>query len=89
MDKDITITKKTIKRARTWFARALDAAGWLIILGLLGVGLVTAAGGGLLWLVSGNGTVLTLGITGGVVFCIVGTIALLLRLDRSVRHLRA
>jgi len=89
MDKDITITKKTVKRARTWFARALDAAGWLIIIGLVSIGFVTAAGGGLLWLVSGNETVLTLGIAGGVTFCIAGTIALLLRLDRSVKRLRA
>jgi len=89
MDKDIIITKTTIKRSRTWFARALDATGWLIILGMIGVGLATAAGGGMIWLVFGNETVLTLGLIAGTAFCAIGSVALLQRLDRSVKRLRA
>lgn len=89
MDKDITITKKTVKRARSWFARALDATGWLIILGMIGVGLATATVAGMIWLLFSAETVLAFGMLVGAIFTIVGSVALLHRLDRSVKRLRA
>ena len=89
MKKDITITSSTIDQARTWVARALDATTWLIILGMIGAGLTLAGGGGMFWLVFGNETVLALGLTGGVACCVVGSLALLRRLERSAKRLRA
>ena len=89
MKKDIIITTTTIERARHWFARFLDLAGWLIILGLIGAGLALGTGGGLFWLLFGSETVLALSLFGSAVLGLAGTLALLRRLELSARKLRA
>ena len=89
MKKDIIITNTTIEHARHWFARFLDLAGWLIILGLIGAGLALGTGGGLFWLLFGGETVLALSLFGSAVLGVAGTLALLRRLELSARKLRA
>jgi hypothetical protein len=67
----------------------LEAATWLICLGLLATSAAVAACGALAWLVSGSSTVLAAGLGGGLLLGLAGVWQLLRRLDRAVKQLRS
>jgi hypothetical protein len=78
-----------IVRVKVWVRRALEAAGWLICLGLLAMSAAVAACGALAWLVSGSGAVLAAGLGCGVLLGLAGVWQLLGRLDLAVKRLRS
>jgi hypothetical protein len=87
MKENIVIPIK-IERLKIWSRRALEAATWLISLGLLAASLVVAACGTLAWLVSGSEACLATGIGGGLLLGLTGVWQLLRRLDQTVSQLR-
>ena len=79
----------SIERLKIWFRRTLEAATWLICLGLLATSVAVAACGVLAWLVSGSGPVLAAGLGGGVLLGLAGVWQLLDRLDRTAKRFRS
>jgi hypothetical protein len=77
-----------IERVKLWSRRTLEAATWLICLGLLAAGGAFAACAALAWLVTGSEAMLALGLGGGLLLGLAGVWHLLHRLDRAVRQLR-
>ncbi len=88
MNENIVITRVKIELLKVWIRRALEAAIWLICLGLLAASAVVAACGALAWLVSGNETLLATGLGGGLLLGLAGVWQLLHRLDRAAKALR-
>jgi hypothetical protein len=87
INKNIVIPIK-IERVKLWTRWTLEAATWLICLGLLAASAVVAACATLAWLVSGSDVVLTLGVGGGLLLGLAGVWHLLRQLDRTVNKLR-
>ena len=87
MKENIVIPIK-IERLKLWTRWTLETAGWLISLGLLAASVVVAAIAVLAWLVFGSNTILTLGITSGLLLGLAGVWQLLCRVDRAVSQLR-
>lgn len=87
MKENIVIPIK-IDRMKAWTRWTLEAASWLICLGLLAASAVVAAGAGLAWLLSGSEAILTLGLCGGLLLGLAGVWHLLRRLDRAVKQLK-
>ena len=87
INKNIMIPIK-IERVKLWTRWMLEAATWLICLGLLAASAVVAACATLVWLVSGSDVVLTLGVGGGLLLGLAGVWYLLRQLDRTVNKLR-
>ncbi|MEI6178133.1 MAG: hypothetical protein WCS43_14665 [Verrucomicrobiota bacterium] len=77
-----------IERAKVWTRRTLEAASWLICIGLLAASIAVAACGTLAWLVSGSDAVLAAGLGGGVLLGLAGVWQLLGRLDHAAKRLR-
>jgi hypothetical protein len=88
MNENIVIPIK-IERVKVWGRRTLEAAAWLICLGLLAMSVAVAACGALAWLVSGSETVLAAGLGGGVLLGLGGVWKLLRRLDQAAQRLRS
>ena len=78
-----------IERVKIWTRRTLEAAGWLICLGLLAMSAAVAACGALAWLVSGSGTFLAAGLGCGMLLGLAGVWQLLGRLDQAAGRLRS
>lgn len=55
-----------IERLKVWLRRTLEAAAWLMCLGLLATSAAVAACGALAWLVAGSETVLAAALGGAV-----------------------
>ena len=87
MNENIVIPIK-IERVKVWFRRTLEAATWLICLGLLAMSIAVAVCGTLAWLVSGSGTVLAVGLGGGLLLGLAGVTQLLRRIDQTTERLR-
>lgn len=87
MKENIVIPIK-IERLKVWAGWTLEAATWLICLGLLAASLVVAACAGLAWLMSGSETFLTIGLGGGLLLGLAGVWHWLRQLDRTVQQLR-
>jgi hypothetical protein len=77
-----------IERVKICIRWTLEAATWLITLGLLAAGIVAAACAALAWLFSGSAAVLTIGIGGGVLLGLSGVWHLLHLLDRTLKQMR-
>jgi hypothetical protein len=88
MNENIVIPIK-IERVKVWGRRTLEAAAWLICLGLLATSAAVAACGALAWLVSGSETVLATGLGGGVLLGLAGVWQLLRRIDQAAMRLRS
>ena len=78
-----------IGRVKVWGRRTLEAAAWLICLGLLATSAAVAACGALAWLVSGSETVLAAGLGCGVLLGLAGVWQLLRRIDQAAMRLRS
>ena len=87
INKNIVIPIK-IERVKLWTRWTLEAATWLICLGLLAASVMVAAVAALAWLVSGSEVILTLGLGGGLVLGLAGVWHLLRQLDRAANQLR-
>lgn len=87
MKENIVIPIKT-EQLQLWSRWTLEAAGWLISLGLLAASTVVAAVAILAWLVTGSNTLLVLGILGGLSLGLAGVWQLLRRLDRAASQLK-
>lgn len=88
MKESIVIPIK-IEQLKLWSSWTLEAACWLICLGLLAASAVVAAIAVLAWLVSGSNIALVLGAIGGLVLGLAGVWQLLRRLDRAVSQLKS
>lgn len=77
-----------IERVKICIRWTLEAATWLITLGLLAAGIVAAACAALAWLFSGSAAVLTIGIGGGVLLGLSGVWHLQHLLDRTLKQMR-
>ena len=77
-----------IERVKLWTRWMLEAATWLICLGLLAASAAVAACAVLAWLLSGSEAVLTLGLGGGLLLGLAGVWQLLRRLDQTAIQLR-
>jgi hypothetical protein len=77
-----------IERVKICIRWTLEAAAWLIALGLLAAGVVAAACAALAWLFSGSAAVLATGIIGGVLLGLSGVWHMLHLLERTVRQMR-
>ena len=78
-----------IERVKLWTRWALEAAGWLLCLGLLAAAALLGGGALLLWLVVGSEWILTLGAGGSLLLGLAGVWQLLRRMDRAVIRLRS
>lgn len=87
MTENIVIPIK-IERVKLWTRCMLEAATWLICLGLLAASAAVAACAALAWLLSGSEAVLTLGLGGGLLLGLAGVWQLLRRLDQTAKQLR-
>jgi hypothetical protein len=81
----IRVPSEPLKR---WTRRTLEAAGWLISLGLLAASVAVAGFAGIFWLLSGSDTLLAMGLGGSILLGLAGVWHLLHRLDRTARQLR-
>jgi len=88
MKENIVIPIK-IERVKVWGRRTLEAATWLICLGLLAMSAAVAACGALARLVSGSETVLAAGLGCGVLLGLAGVWQLLRRIDQAAKRLRS
>ena len=86
--KETIVIPIKIERLKLWTRWTLETAGWLISLGLLAASAVVAAIAVLAWLISGSNTILTLGITSGLLLGLAGVWQLLRRLDRATSQLK-
>jgi len=77
-----------IERVKHWFRWALEATTWLICLGLLAVSAAVAGAAALIWLVSGSGIVLALGLGGALLLGLAGVWHLLRQLEQAVKQLK-
>jgi len=87
MKENIVIPIK-IERLKVWLRRTLEAAAWLICLGLLATSAALAACGAMAWLVTGSETVLAAALGGAVLLGLAGVWQLLGRIDRAAKRLR-
>jgi hypothetical protein len=87
MKENIIIPIK-IERLKLWTRWTLEAASWLICLGLLAASGAVAGLAALVWLISGSEVFLTLGLGSSLVLGLVGVWHLLRQLDRAVKQLR-
>jgi hypothetical protein len=87
MKENIIIPIK-IERLKLWTRWTLEAASWLICLGLLAASGAVAGLVALVWLVSGSEVILTLGLGSGLVLGLAGVWHLLRQLDRAVSQLK-
>jgi hypothetical protein len=87
MKENIVIPIK-IERLKLWTRWTLEAASWLISLGLLAASGAVAGLAALVWLVSGSEVFLTLGLGSGLVLGLAGVWHLLRQLDRAVSQLK-
>jgi len=87
MKENIVIPIK-IEIVKLWTRWTLEAATWLICLGLLAASAGVAAVAALAWLVSGSEVILTLGIGSGLLLGLAGVWHLLRKLERAGRQLR-
>jgi hypothetical protein len=77
-----------VERVKICIRWTLEAATWLLTLGLLAAGVVAAACAALAWLFSGSAAVLAVGIIGGVLLGLSGVWHLLRLLERTVKQIR-
>lgn len=77
-----------VERVKLWIRRTLEAATWLICIGLLAASAVVAGGAALVWLISGSETILALGGAASMLLGLAGVWNLLHRLDRTVHDLK-
>ena len=87
MKENIVIPIK-IERVKAWTRWTLEAATWLICLGLLAASVAASACAAIVWLVSGSEVILTLGLGSGLLLGLAGVWHLLRQLDRTVKQLR-
>ena len=87
--KDNIVIPINIERVKVWTRRMLEAAGWLICLGLLAASAAVASCGALAWLVSGSESVLAAGLGCGMLLGLAGVWQLLHRLDQAAMRLRS
>ena len=87
MKENIVIPIKT-EQLQLWSRWTLEAAGWLISLGLLATSTVVATIALLAWLVTGSSTLLVLGILSALSLGLAGVWQLLRRLDRAASQLK-
>jgi hypothetical protein len=87
MKENIVIPIK-IERMKLWTRWTLEAASWLVCLGLLATSAAVAGSAVLIWLVAGSEVILTLGIGSGLLLGLTGVWQLLRRFDRAVVRLR-
>lgn len=87
MKENITIPIK-IERLKLWTRWTLEAASWLICLGLLAASGSVTGLAALVWLISGSEVFLTLGLGSGLVLGLAGVWQLLRQLDRAVSQLK-
>ena len=76
-------------RSKIWARWTLEAASWLICIGLLAASAGVAGMAGLVWLVSGSTTLLAIGLLGGLALGLAGVWHILLRMDQAVQQLKA
>lgn len=86
MKENIVIPIK-MERLKLWTRWTLEAATWLICLGLLAAGAGVGAVAALVWLMSGSEVILVLGLGGGLLLGLAGVWHLLRQLERVARQL--
>jgi hypothetical protein len=87
MKENIVIPIK-IERLKLWTRWKLEAASWLICLGLLAASGAVAGLAALVWLVSGSEVFITIGLGSGLVLGLAGVWHLPRQLDRAVSQLK-
>ncbi len=87
MKENIIIPIK-IERLKLWTRWTLEAASWLICLGLLAASGAVAGLAALVWLISGSEVFLTLGLGSGLVLGLAGVWHLLRQLNRAVSQMK-
>lgn len=87
MNENVVIPIK-IERVKLWTRWTLQAATWLICIGLLAASAAVAVSAALAWLVSGSEIILALGMGGGLLLGLAGVWHLLHRLDLAAKQMR-